>query len=97
MADHSMALNDTLMQLGGEDFLRELTEFMLNRLMEADVTARINADRHERCEERETYCNGYRDRTYTPGLARLTCVYPSCAKARTFPRSWRRASSRIRP
>ncbi len=26
MADHSMALNDTLMQLGGEDFLRELTE-----------------------------------------------------------------------
>ncbi|CAI2535679.1 Uncharacterised protein [Serratia ficaria] len=25
MADHSMALNDTLMQLGGEDFLRELT------------------------------------------------------------------------
>ncbi|RAP67231.1 hypothetical protein ACZ87_03991 [Candidatus Erwinia dacicola] len=30
MADHSMTFSDTLMQPGGEDFLRELTElFML--------------------------------------------------------------------
>lgn len=27
MADNSMTFSNTLMQLGGEDFLRELTEF----------------------------------------------------------------------
>ncbi|RAP67235.1 transposase, Mutator family protein [Candidatus Erwinia dacicola] len=32
--------------------------------MEADVTQRINAEPHERCDERETYRNGYRDRQY---------------------------------
>lgn len=32
MADNSMTFSDTLMQPGGEDFLRELTEFMLNRI-----------------------------------------------------------------
>ncbi|WP_186821242.1 transposase, partial [Candidatus Erwinia dacicola] len=46
------------LQLGGEDFLRELTEFMLNRIMEADVTQRINAEPPERSDERETYRNG---------------------------------------
>ena len=45
MADNSMTFSNTLMQLGSEDFLRELTEFMLNRIMEADVTQRINAGR----------------------------------------------------
>lgn len=53
-----MAFSNLLMQLGGEDFLRELTEFMLNRIMEADVTQRINAGRYERCDEREIYRNG---------------------------------------
>ncbi|RAP67653.1 hypothetical protein ACZ87_03937, partial [Candidatus Erwinia dacicola] len=32
MADHSMTFSNTLAQLGSEDFLRELTEFMLNRI-----------------------------------------------------------------
>ncbi|EAA4684176.1 transposase [Salmonella enterica subsp. enterica serovar Panama] len=62
MADNSMTFSDTLMQLGGENFLRELTEFMLNRIMEADVIRRINAEPHERSDERETYRNGYRNR-----------------------------------
>ncbi len=35
MADNSMTFSNTLMQLDGEDFLREITEFMLNRIMEA--------------------------------------------------------------
>lgn len=43
-----MSFQDTLTQLGSEDSLRDLIEFMLNRIMEADVAQRINADRHER-------------------------------------------------
>lgn len=73
MADNNMTFSNTLMQPGGEDFLRELTEFMLNRIMEADVTQSINAERYKCSYERETYRNGYRDRQYNtrPGTLEL--------------------------
>jgi putative transposase len=38
MADSSMTFSNALMQFVGEDFLRELSEFMLNRIMETYVT-----------------------------------------------------------
>lgn len=55
MADHSMTFSNTQAQLGGENFLSELIEFMLSRIIESDVTLRINAEPHERSVERETY------------------------------------------
>lgn len=85
MADHSMTFSNTLAQLGGDDFLRELTEFMLNRIMEADVTARINADRHERTEDRETYRNGYRDRAYNTRVGTLDLRIPKLREGTYFP------------
>ncbi len=85
MADNSMTFSNTLMQLGGEDFLRELTEFMLNRIMEADVTQRINAEPHERSDERETYRNGYRDRQYNTRLGTLDLRIPKLRKGSYFP------------
>lgn len=97
MADNSMTFSNTLMQLGGEDFLRELTEFMLNRIMEADVTQRINAERHERSDERETYRNGYRDRQYNTRPGTLDSVSRSCVKARTSRHSLRPAGCLRRP
>ncbi|OIN36684.1 hypothetical protein AO411_2026375 [Salmonella enterica subsp. enterica serovar Sarajane] len=82
-----MTFSGTLMQPGGEDFLRELTEFMLNRIMEADVTQRINAERHERSNERETYRNGYRDRQYNTrlGLGTLDLRIPKLREGSYFP------------
>lgn len=56
-----MTFSKTMMQHSGEEFLRELTKFMLNRIMEAEVTQLINAELHERSDERENYRNGYRD------------------------------------
>ncbi len=85
MADNSMTFSNTLMQLGGEDFLRELTEFMLNRIMEADVTQRINAEPHERSDERETYRNGYRDRQYHTHLGTLDLRIPKLREGSYFP------------
>ncbi|XYX40692.1 IS256 family transposase [Candidatus Erwinia dacicola] len=85
MADNSMTFSNTLMQLGGEDFLRELTEFMLNRIMEADVTQRINAEPHERSDERETYRNGYRDRQYHTRLGTLDLRIPKLREGSYFP------------
>lgn len=38
MADTSITFSNPLMQPGGESFLRELTELILNRIMETDVT-----------------------------------------------------------
>ncbi|XYX40732.1 IS256 family transposase [Candidatus Erwinia dacicola] len=85
MADNSMTFSNTLMQLGGEDFLRELTEFMLKRIMEADVTQRINAEPHERSDERETYRNGYRDRQYHTRLGTLDLRIPKLREGSYFP------------
>ncbi|NJD85410.1 IS256 family transposase, partial [Candidatus Erwinia dacicola] len=80
-----MTFSNTLMQLGGEDFLRELTEFMLNRIMEADVIQRINAEPHERSDERETYRNGYRDRQYPTRLGTLDLRIPKLREGSYFP------------
>ncbi len=80
-----MTFSNTLMQLGGEDFLHELTEFMLNRIMEADITQRINAEPHERSDERETYRNGYRDRQYNTRLGTLDLRIPKLREGTDFP------------
>ncbi|HDX8593393.1 TPA: IS256 family transposase [Aeromonas dhakensis] len=85
MAAHSMSFQDTLAQLGGEDFLRDLTEFMLNRIMEADVAQRINAERHERTDERETYRNGFRDRQFNTRLGTLALRIPKLREGMYFP------------
>ncbi len=85
MADNSMTFSNPLMQLGGEDFLRELTEFMLKRIMEADVTQRINAEPPERSDERETYRNGYRDRQYHTRLGTLELRIPKLREGSYFP------------
>lgn len=85
MADNSMSFQDTLVQLGGEDFLRDLTEFMLNRIMEADVAQRINAERHERTNERETYRNGFRDRQFNTSLGTLVLRIPKLREGTYFP------------
>ena len=85
MAGNSMTFSNALMQPGGEDFLRELTEFMLNRIMEADVTQRINAEPHERSEKRETYRNGYRDRQYNTRPGTLDLRIPKLLEGSYFP------------
>lgn len=55
MVDNSMTFNNTLMQLGGENYLRELT---VNRIMEADATQRSYAEHHKCTNEREACSNG---------------------------------------
>lgn len=85
MADNSISFQESLVQLGGEDFLRDLTEFMLNRIMEADVAQRINADRHERTDERETYRNGFRDRQFNTRLGTLDLRIPKLREGTYFP------------
>ena len=85
MADNSMTFSNTQMQPGCEDFLHELTEFMLNRIMGADVTQRINAEPHARSYQRETYRNGYRDRQYDTRLGTLDLRITKLRESTYFP------------
>ena len=48
---------------GNSDFLRTIAESMLQLFMEADVDDLIGAGRSERRDGRQTWRNGYRDRS----------------------------------
>lgn len=53
--------------------------------MEAYVAQRINADRHERTDERETYRNGFRDRQFNTRLGTLDLRIPKLREGTYFP------------
>jgi putative transposase len=61
MTEESMPLLELLQKRGGGDFLKELAEVVLQRLMECEVEGVIGAGRWERSESRTTQRNGYRD------------------------------------
>jgi transposase-like protein len=68
--------------------LRLVAESVLQLIMEADVDGVIGAGRFERSSERQTWRNGYRDRTLETRLGPLNLKIPSCARAATSPASW---------
>ena len=56
--------------MSGNDFLRELGQFALQRRMELETDQRCGAGRHERSEERVNRRNGYRERkAYVNGIS----------------------------
>ncbi|RAP72051.1 transposase, Mutator family protein [Candidatus Erwinia dacicola] len=72
-----------------------------------DVTLCINAEPHERCDERETYHNGYRDRQYNTRLGTLDLRIPKLREGSYFssflevrsvrsPSNWKKAHRRSR-
>src|SRR5215472_226594 len=81
MTDESMPLLELLQKRGGGDFLKELAEAVLQRLMEFEAEGLIGAGRWERSDARTTQRNGYRDRALTPGSARSSCAFPNCGTA----------------
>jgi len=61
---------------GAADPLRAMAELMTDFLMEAEVTARIGAEPHERSEERVTHRNGHRERRWDTRLGTLQLQVP---------------------
>jgi hypothetical protein len=57
-------------ETSAEDPLRAMAEMIAAFLMEAEVTAKVGAEPHERSAERTTHRNGYRDRRGTRGWLR---------------------------
>ena len=86
-----MPFLDTLLKRGGGDFMKELAEEVLGRLMAYDVEGQIGAGRYERNEERTTQRNGFATVPSTRAWVRSISRSPSCTRARTSPASSSRA------
>jgi transposase-like protein len=67
------------------DFLREAVRVMSALLMEIEVKQKIGADRYERTEERTTYRNGYRDRTWQTRVGEIPLKIPKLREGSYFP------------
>ncbi|TYO95245.1 mutator family transposase [Geothermobacter ehrlichii] len=86
MTDNSMALQTLLEKTGTDtDFLRETLQFMLQQLMEYEVTSRCGAGPHERSEERTNWRNGYRNRLFQTRLGDLDLKVPKLRKGSYLP------------
>ena len=59
-----------------EDPLRAMAELLTDFVMEAEVTAKIGAEPHERTAERTTHRNGHRERRWDTRLGTLTLNVP---------------------
>ena len=61
MTETNMPLNELLQKHDEGDFLRAVTEAVLQTLMEHDLEGMIGAGHYEHGEGPLTYRNGYRD------------------------------------
>jgi len=58
------------------DFLRDIVQAVLQRLLEAEITEHVQAAPFERSEKRRGYRNGYRDRQLRTRVGRLRLLVP---------------------
>ncbi len=68
-------LHDSASKIGLDD-LRAMLEVLLTRVMEAEVSTQLAAERHERSEERVGYRNGTRDRRFDTRLGTIDLKVP---------------------
>ena len=85
MTEDRLALAELSAKSGDPDFLRAIAESVLQLIMEADVDGLIGAGRYERGETRQTWRNGYRDRTLDTRLGTLNLKIPKMRSGAYFP------------
>jgi putative transposase len=74
-----------LLEEEGADFLRESLRWVVQQLMEAEVTELIGAERGERSEDRLTHRNGYRSRSWSTRAGELELAIPKLRRGSYFP------------
>ncbi len=67
------------------DFVRESLRWVVEQLMEAEVSELIGAERGERTEDRATHRNGYRPRRWDTRAGELELAIPKLRKGSYFP------------
>jgi putative transposase len=90
---HAMALDQSaLLELAemvqradGGDLMRKLLETMLQSLVDAQATAHIGAEPHERSDARTTQRNGSRPKTVTTASGDVTIKIPKTRTGSFFP------------
>jgi len=85
MTDEKMTLFELIQKADSTDFLKELAETALQRLMEFQVDDLCGAGRHERSGERANYRNGHRARTLETRLGTLDLKIPKLRTGSYFP------------
>jgi transposase-like protein len=85
MTDEKMTLFELIQKADSTDFLKELAETTLQRLMEFQVDDLCGASRHERCGERSNYRNGHRARMLETRLGTLDLKIPKLRTGSYFP------------
>jgi putative transposase len=85
MTEERMAFLELLQKRGGGDFLKELAEAVLQRLMEFEAEGLVGAGRYERSDERATHRNGYRERDLETRLGTLELKIPKLRRGSYFP------------
>jgi putative transposase len=75
------------------DFLQEGVRWLVQELMEAEVSAQIGAERYARTPERTTQRNGYRPRPWDTRVGTLELAIPKLRQGSYFP-SWLEARKR---
>jgi putative transposase len=95
MATDRMALVDVWRkgQDPAVDFLKEGVRWLVQELMEAEVSAQIGAERYARSGERTTQRNGYRTRPWDTRVGTLELAIPKLRSGSYFP-SWLDARKR---
>ena len=74
-----------LLEGEGLDFLRESLLWVVQQLMEAEVSELIGAERGERSAERLTHRNGYRARTWATRAGEIELAIPKIRRGSYFP------------
>ncbi|MEX0407308.1 IS256 family transposase [Aquibium sp. LZ166] len=85
MTDDRLPLAELAAKSGDSDFLRAIAENVLQLIMEADVDGLIGAGRYERGESRQTWRNGYRERSLDTRLGTLNLKIPKMRSGAYFP------------
>ena len=78
-------LLDALRVADGTDLVRELAQWALQQLIDAEATERIGADRWERSAERVTHRNGTRPKVLSTKAGDLELAIPKLRKGSFFP------------
>jgi putative transposase len=86
MTTATMALTELAEKGADVDVLRQMVQFMAQRLMELDVEARCGAGYDEKSPERLNSRNGYRDRTWQTRAGSVELRIPKLRQGSYFGR-----------
>ena len=85
MTNPSIALTELAEKGGDVDLLREMLQFVAQRMMDLDVEGRCGAAYGERDSARENSRNGYRDRLWETRAGAIGLRVPKLRKGSYFP------------